>query len=135
MDYQNRIADYFRQWSLRADGVPVLQGGQPAMLKLSTGDDERRAGAVLRWWDGDGTVRVLAASSDDDVLLLERAMGSRSLAALAGTGEAGDAAATGILCAVASRLHAPRPSAPPLPPLSGCFAALAAATALAALRA
>ncbi|UQV43725.1 hypothetical protein KIV45_17525 [Janthinobacterium lividum] len=28
------------------------------MLKLSTGDDERRAGAVLRWWDGDGAVRV-----------------------------------------------------------------------------
>ncbi|MDO8047658.1 3'-kinase [Janthinobacterium sp. SUN211] len=137
MDYPNRLADYLRQWSLSADGLPVhthaacllpvLRGGQPAMLKLSTGDDERRAGAVLRWWDGDGAVRVLAASTDDDVLLLERAMGSSSLAALARTGEAGDAAATGILCSVASRLHASRPSAPFLPSLSVCFAALATA--------
>lgn len=139
MDYRNRIADHLRQWSLQADGMPVhthgacllpvLHGGQPAMLKLSTGDDERRAGAVLRWWDGDGAVRVLATSTGEDVLLLERAMDSRSLAALARAEEAGDAAATGILCAVAARLHAPRPSAPLLPPLSGCFAALAAAAA------
>ncbi|MGK5047220.1 aminoglycoside phosphotransferase family protein [Janthinobacterium sp. GB4P2] len=139
MDYQNRIADYLRQWSLQADGMPlhthaacllpVLQGGQPAMLKLSTGDDERRAGAVLRWWDGDGAVRVLAASTDGDALLLERAMGSRSLARLARTGEEGDAAATHILCAVASRLHVLRPTAPPLTPLSGCFSALDAAAA------
>ncbi|WP_319633457.1 aminoglycoside phosphotransferase family protein [Janthinobacterium sp. FT14W] len=82
------------------------------MLKLSTGDDERRAGVVLRWWDGDAAVCVLAASTDGDALLLERARDTRSLAALARTGEEGDAAATAILCAVASRLHAPRPVAP-----------------------
>ena len=139
MDYQDRLADYLGKWSLQADGaplhthtaclLPVLHGGQPAMLKLWTGDDERRAGAVLRWWDGEGAVRVLAASTNDDVLLLERAIGSCSLATLARTGEAGDGAATRILCVVAARLHAPRPSSPPLPPLSGCFAALAAAAA------
>ncbi|APA68261.1 aminoglycoside phosphotransferase family protein [Janthinobacterium sp. 1_2014MBL_MicDiv] len=139
MDYRNRIADYLQQWSLQADGLPVhthgacllpvLRGGQPAMLKLSAGGDEGRAGAVLRWWDGEGAVRVLAASPDDDVLLLERAPGSRALDALAHAGEAGDAAATGILCAVAARLHAPRPVAPALPALSGCFAALATAAA------
>lgn len=139
MDYQDRLANYLERWSLQADGaplhthaaslLPVLRSGQPAMLKLSTGDDEWRAGVVLRWWDGDAAVRVLAASTDGDALLLERAKGTRSLAALARTGEEGDAAATAILCAVASRLHAPRPMAPPLPSLSGCFAALGAAAA------
>jgi len=140
MDYQDRLAEYLGQWSLRTDGtplhthaaclLPVLRSGQSAMLKLSTGGDERRAGAVLRWWDGEGAVRVLATSTDGDALLLERAMGSLSLATLARTGDEGDAAATRILCTVASRLHAPRPMAPPLPSLSDHFAALDAAAAL-----
>lgn len=140
MDYQSRITDYLRQWSLQADGMPlhthaacllpVLHGGQPAMLKLSAGDDERRAGALLRWWDGAGAVRVLASSPDDDVLLLERVIPVRSLTGLSRSDEAGDAAATRILCAVAAHLHAARPMAPALPPLSDCFAALAAAAPL-----
>ena len=139
MTAQHRLAHYLQLWALRADGaplhtpaaclLPVLYGDQPAMLKLSTGDDERRAGALLRWWDGDGAVRVLAASPDDDVLLLERVISLRSLARLACLDEAGDEAATRILCAVAARLHAQRPSALPLPPLSGYFVALDAAAA------
>ena len=151
---QAHLAHYLQLWSLQQDGVaihthaacllPVLHGGQPAMLKLSAGGDERRAASVLRWWDGDGAVRVLAASPDADAdgyaLLLERVLATRPLAGLAElaqlaqlahAGEAGDAAATTILCAVAARLHAPRPAPPPpLPALSGCFAALAAAAAL-----
>ena len=139
MTARHRLAHYLQLWALRADGaplhtpaaclLPVLYGDQPAMLKLSTGDDERRAGALLRWWDGDGAVRVLAASPDDDVLLLERVISLRSLARLACLDEAGDEAATRILCVVAARLHAQRPSALPLPPLSGYFVALDAAAA------
>lgn len=140
MNVPHRLAHYLQLWSLRADGaplhtfasclLPVLHGGRPAMLKLSTGDDERRAGALLRWWDGDGAVRVLAASPDDDVLLLERVISVRSLTRLSHLDEAGDAAATRILCAVAAHLHAARPMMPALPPLSDCFAALAAAVSL-----
>ena len=40
----------------------------------------RRGGALMAWWDGDGAARVLARHGD--ALLLERAMGPRSLAAM-----------------------------------------------------
>lgn len=112
---------HLRRWDLIPDGSPIIthsgrllpvrQAGAPAMLKLAADAEERLGGALMAWWDGDGAARVLAR--DEEALLLERAEGSASLAEMARTGQ--DDAACRILCAVAARLHAPRPR--PLPAL------------------
>ena len=82
---------YLRRWNLVPDGaaitthaanlLPVLQGDQPLMLKLSHEPDERLGGILLAWWDGDGAARVLAV--DGEALLIERATGDQSLADMA----------------------------------------------------
>ncbi|MEN5167026.1 aminoglycoside phosphotransferase family protein [Achromobacter kerstersii] len=114
---------YLSRWNLTPDGapiethaarlLPVIHQGAPAMLKIALQEDERQGGVLMRWWDGHGAARVLA--HDDDAILLERAMGPRSLAAYARSGR--DDEATRILCGVLNDLHAPR--AKPLPPLRG----------------
>jgi len=94
------------------------------MLKIAREEEERRGGRLMAWWDGDGAARVLA--QDDHALLLERATGPRTLAAMVAAGADDDASR--ILCAVAGRLHAPRRGPPPeLVPLSRWFEALAPA--------
>nr|WP_315846605.1 aminoglycoside phosphotransferase family protein [uncultured Achromobacter sp.] len=112
---------YLSRWNLVPDGapivthaaqlLPVMRDGAPAMLKVSVEEDERQGGVLMTWWDGQGAARVLA--HDDSAILLERATGTRSLAAYARTGR--DDEATRILCHVLKALHAPR--AKPLPPL------------------
>jgi streptomycin 6-kinase len=112
---------YFERWSLVADGspivtrtnrlLPVRYRGEAAMLKLAGEEEEERGAVLMEWWDGDGAARVLAR--DGIALLMERAEGSRCLADIARTGH--DDEACRILCAVAHRLHAPRPK--PLPQL------------------
>ncbi|UPJ50868.1 APH(6) family putative aminoglycoside O-phosphotransferase [Bradyrhizobium sp. 200] len=112
---------YLVRWNLIPDGspivtrsgrlLPVRHRGEPAILKLATEEEERFGGLLMKWWDGDGAARVLAR--DDDALLLERAEGGASLADMARNGR--DDEACRILCAVAARLHAPRPE--PLPEL------------------
>jgi streptomycin 6-kinase len=122
------------RWDLVPDGaaintpssllLPVRHHGEPAMLKIAHEEEERRGGRLMAWWDGDGAARVLA--QDDRALLLERATGPRSLAAMVAAG--GDDEASRILCAVATRLHAPRRGRPPeLAPLSRWFEALSPA--------
>ncbi|MGE8589723.1 MAG: aminoglycoside phosphotransferase family protein, partial [Alcaligenes sp.] len=105
---------YLSRWNLVPDGapiqthaarlLPVMHQGAPAMLKIAEQEDERQGGVLMQWWDGDGAARVLA--HDDDAILLERATGTRSLAAYARTGR--DDEATRILCNVLKALHAPR---------------------------
>lgn len=91
------------------------------MLKVAHEAEERLGGLLMRWWDGEGAARVLAW--DGDALLLERAIGSRSLVALVHDGR--DADASRILCQVAARLHAPRDAPlPDLMPLERWFEAL-----------
>lgn len=112
---------YLDRWDLRPDGdpittaaanlLPVVSGGEPAMLKLSHEEDERLGGVLMEWWDGGGAARVLAR--DATALLLERATGTVSLADMARSGQ--DDEACRILCAAAAKLHAPR--AKPLPEL------------------
>jgi len=125
---------WLARWDLVPDGeaittpssllLPVRHRGQPAMLKIAREEEERRGGRLMAWWDGDGVARVLA--HDDHALLLERATGPRTLAAMVAAGA--DDEATRILCAVAGRLHAPRRGPPPeLVPLSRWFEALAPA--------
>ena len=117
------------RWSLTPDGaafeslaghlMPVRQGGEPAMLKLSQSAEELAGGALMVWWDGDGAARVLAR--EGEALLLERAMGTGDLAYMARSGR--DDEACRILCAAGSVLHAPRTAAPPdtLVPLERWF--------------
>lgn len=127
---------HLRRWNLVPDGPPLLthaarllpvrHEGRPAMLKLSVEKDEREGGVLMAWWAGEGAARVLAW--DGEALLLERATGGRSLAEMARRGQ--DDEACRILCAVAARLHAPRPGPlPPLIPLSEWFRELEPAAA------
>jgi streptomycin 6-kinase len=127
---------YLKRWNLVPDGdpiathssdlLPVRHDGQPAMLKIAREAEERRGGLLMRWRDGDGAALVLA--HDDDALLLERAVGDRSLTAMARDGK--DDEASRILCDVAARLHAPRNRpVPDLIPLSTWFAELEPAAA------
>jgi streptomycin 6-kinase len=120
---------WLTRWSLTPDGepfsslagklLPVVKDGAPAMLKLSHAPEEVRGGALMEWWAGEGAARVLAR--EYEALLLERATGGGSLAAMARNGE--DAKACRILCRTAKRLHAPRAQAPPatLVPLESWF--------------
>lgn len=122
------LEPYLTRWGLAPDGepivtpssrlLPVRHRGEPAMLKVATHEEERRGAGVMVWWDGVGAARALARHGD--TLLLERIEGSRSLAAMARTGDDGDDEASRVLCAVAARLHAPegRPP-PPVCPTSG----------------
>lgn len=113
-------AIYFDRWHLEADGeplkthssllLPVRRNGVLAMLKIAHEQEERRGGRLMTWWNGDGAVRVLA--EDDGVLLLERATGPRSLAAMARAGGDSDDEATRILCTATRRLHDHRASPP-----------------------
>ncbi len=123
-------------WNLVADGEPVLTrasrllpvraAGAAAMLKISADPQERIGAALMEWWDGDGAPRVLAR--DGDALLMERAVGTRSLAAMSRSGE--DAEACRILCAAAERLRTARLRPPPLlTPLAARFRDLAPAAA------
>jgi streptomycin 6-kinase len=128
---------WMRLWDLRPDGepfvnlyngrvnsrlAPVVYRGAPAMLKIAGGSEERLGAALMAWFAGDGAARVLAM--DDPALLMERATGPRSLAAMARWGE--DDEATRTLCRTLARLHAPRPAPPPpsLVPLPIWFRAL-----------
>jgi streptomycin 6-kinase len=120
------------RWGLVPDGEPfetpyskshllaVRQGGVPAMLKIATEPEELRGASVMNWWAGQGAARVLA--HEGPALLLERAMGSRSLAMMAA--EDDDAAMT-IICEALAALHAPRGDPPGnVVPLRPWFAAL-----------
>lgn len=125
---------HLARWDLVPDGepietpssllLPVRRNGVPAMLKITREEEERRGGALMAWWQGEGAAKVLARHGD--ALLLERAAGTRSLAAMVATGH--DDEASHILCVVAARLHVPRPDPPSeLVPLPRWFEALAPA--------
>lgn len=127
---------YLRHWKLAIDGapivtpaanlLPVLRGGEPAMLKLFSSADQKRGAGLMTWWSGDGAARVLACT--EDALLLERATGARSLADMA-RGDDDDEACR-ILCATANRLHRSRPGPmPELVPLKRWFRCLEPAAA------
>ncbi len=91
-----------RLWPVR------LPDGSAAMLKVSTEAEERNGHRLLRWWDGDGAVRLLA--HDHEAVLLERAQPGVSLRAMSIAGQ--DAQATALLCRTAACLHRPRGALP-----------------------
>ena len=113
------FSDYLIRWHLTPDGdpivthssrlLPVRRHGVPAMLKVAMEPEEKFGGLLMSWWGGEGAARVLA--QEGDALLLERAMGNRSLADLARTGR--DDEANRIICAVVATLHAHSAKPPP----------------------
>jgi streptomycin 6-kinase len=122
---------YLKRWNLTIDGdpfsshsahlLPVRHRGVPAILKISSEAEEQAGSVVMAWWRGDGAAPVLA--HDGEALLLVRAQGSASLGQMVKEGRDDDA--TRILCATASRLHAPRSEPlPTLVPLTQWFTAL-----------
>ena len=134
------FAPWIARWGLVADGegfttlygshlLPVRQDGVPAMLKIASHIEEKRGGALMAWWAGQGAARVLARADDGEALLLERLSGPRDLAAMARGGQ--DDEATRVLCDVAGGLHAPRDAPPPesLVPMDRWFRSLAPAAA------
>lgn len=130
------FAAHLARWGLVPGGAPIITPyssllpvryrDTPAMLKVARADEERAGARLMAWWDGDGAARVL--EHEGDALLLERALGERSLVRMARRGR--DDEASRILCAAAARLHAPRDRSPPeLVPLERWFRALAPAAA------
>ncbi len=88
------------------------------MLKVALAQEEREGAHLMAWYAGRGAARVIA--HEGEALLLERAMGARSLTAMARSGQ--DDAASRILCQVVGELHAsgdrpaaPKPALAPLP--------------------
>jgi streptomycin 6-kinase len=120
MDIDMALFDpWLERWGLTPDGdpiagtwaklLPVRRGGQPAMLKAAMTREEQHGLDLLAWYRGDGAVKILERG--DKAILMERAMGERSLKAMARAGE--DEVALTVLCAAAKRLHAPRSTLPP----------------------
>lgn len=102
------------RWDLVPDGAPIVTHGSrllpvrcgdlPAMIKLPVNEDEKLGCLLMQHWTGEGAAMVLAQHGD--TLLLERATGPLSLVAMSRQGQ--DEEACRILCAAATRLHAPR---------------------------
>jgi streptomycin 6-kinase len=105
------LGPHLARWDLVPDGEPietpsslllaVRHNGVAAMLKVACEDEERRGGALMAWWNGDGAAKVLAQHGE--ALLLERVNGPRSLVTMVADGQ--DDEASRILCGVAARLH------------------------------
>jgi Aminoglycoside/hydroxyurea antibiotic resistance kinase len=115
----NPFDPWIVRWTLKVDGVPfitssgshllpVLQGNQPAMLKIAGNEEERQGGELMEWYGGVGAADVL--DREGIALLMERAMGQRSLSHMARNGS--DDEATRILCRTAALIHQARPNAP-----------------------
>lgn len=113
------FAIWLLRWELVADGtpiatfssdlLPVVRGAEPLMLKVARHEEERFGSGLLAWWNGDGAVRVFAA--EGDAILMERAIGRRSLVTMSMSGH--DDEALRIICGVVAQLHAPRPGPQP----------------------
>lgn len=131
MHQSDPFLPWLRRWRLFPDGEPVhthssdllpvrTADDAAAMLKVPHDVDEQRGGSLMTWWSGQGAAQVLA-SEPGGALLLERAEGDASLAAMARGSD--DMLATRVLCEVVERLHAPRgkPAPTTLKPLEGWF--------------
>jgi streptomycin 6-kinase len=111
---------YLRLWNLREPDLlaqtptshvyATLRGDERVVLKLLTpvGAEDEGSGAVaLRYFDGQGAVRLLA--HDDGAHLLEYA-GDEELARTVWRGD--DVAATEIIAELLNKLHRPQPDVP-----------------------
>lgn len=113
----SELGIWLDRWALTLDSGPmrtpsgviafVRRNNERAVLKLvNAGNDEERSPAILRLWDGDHAVRLLAW--EGRASLLERAVPGTPLEPLVAAGD--DGTATGIL---ADAMLALRRSNPP----------------------
>lgn len=132
-DWLSRLPGLIRRlcerWQLKVDGPPYDRGmcgwvapvrgvsGSTAVLKVTWPHPEAAAeGVALRWWDGDGAIRLLAEDSEAWALLLEPCLPGTQLRDGGQTDD--DALMIGL--AVAERLwdkRIPSATAPPIPSL------------------
>lgn len=131
------IEFFVRAWRLEPSGLPfathssvllpAVLDGRPVMLKLTEEPDEQRGAALLAWWNGHGSARVIEEAPG--AVLMERLTGSRSLYELAIEGE--DDRAVETLIEVAHQLHSYEATSPPpsLTSLEELFAPLLASHA------
>ena len=100
------------EWDLVNDGEisvvgnsllqPVLSEGRRAMLKVPLNKEEQRGFRLLACWDGRAAVNVFRY--DAHALLMERAVGERSLKDMVFSGR--EEEANRIICSVVEQLHA-----------------------------
>lgn len=105
------VNSYVQQWGLTIEREIVTpsgiicfgkQGNVPIVLKVPhPHSDEVQQKDVLRYYNGNGAVRVLQA--ENQALLLERLVPGRPVRALTDSGS--DAQATRIFCQTAKQLH------------------------------
>jgi streptomycin 6-kinase len=110
---------YITRWGLTPDGIPITtrssrllpvrQNDVPAMLRIALGTEECFGNLLMSWWNGRGTAQVMA--HEGEALLMERAEGRQSLAALARNGN--DDEASRIICKVVALLHGHSDPSPP----------------------
>src|ERR1700730_4534297 len=86
---------YLNQWHLVPDGDPIITNSSQllpviykcssAMLKIAISEEEHRGAKLMVWWNGEGAARVF--KHEDDAILMERAIGNRSLVSMTKTGQ------------------------------------------------
>lgn len=106
-----RLTQLVAQWDVVSIGEPLRthascllpgeRNGQSVMLKTSQQPDEMRGFELLDRWNGQGAVRIIERTSD--AILMERATGAGSLAAMSTAGA--DEETIVILCQVLDTLH------------------------------
>ncbi|MDX6022202.1 aminoglycoside phosphotransferase family protein [Scandinavium sp. V105_16] len=109
---QYTLTPWLHRWKLIPDGTPFITHtsqllpvrtatGLPAMLKITDDKDEQTGNALMAWWAGNGSAPVIA--HENEAILLARATGTASLAAMSRHGE--DTEACRVMCLTAHRLH------------------------------
>ena len=109
---RNKLDFAKKNWQLLDDGEvfkthssllqPVIYKGIKAVLKIPVSAEECRGSALMVCWNGNGSVQVL--QYDENALLMERAVGTRSLKQMVIEGYEDEA--NRIICSVAAKLHA-----------------------------
>src|ERR1700753_3574059 len=98
-EMRRKLQHLKNEWELTDDGEifathssllqPVIYQGIRSMLKFPLCDEERRSSALMICWNGQAAAKVL--NHNDEALLIERAVGTRSLRQMALNGREDEA--------------------------------------------
>ncbi len=128
---RNKLKHAKNNWHLLDDGEvfttpssllqPVIYRDIKAMLKIPITLEESRGSVLMVGWNGKGAAQIF--QYDENALLMERAIGTRSLKQMVINGD--EDKANKIICDVAAKLHASECNCiPELIPLQIWFKAL-----------
>lgn len=111
IEAQKKLSYAKQHWELLDDGEifkthssllqPVIYNDVKAMLKIPVAAEERRGSLLMACWGGDGSANIF--QHDENALLMERAVGTRSLKRMVVNGNEDEA--NKIICGVAAKLH------------------------------